>query len=435
MKFKRSKLLREHAHCLIPGGSHTYAKGDDQYPEDAPGFLVRGAGAHVWDPDGNKFIEYGMGLRAVSLGHAYKPVVDAAHKEMLKGINFTRPSPLEVECAEELLSVVSGADMVKFGKNGSDATSGAVRLSRAHTGRNIVAVCVNHPFFSVDDWFIGSTPINAGIPEAVRAMTVKFNYNDLESLRTLFRRHPNQIACVVLEAEKDVEPVDGFLHEAQRLCHEKGAVFVLDESITGFRWDLGGAQKYYRITPDLSIWGKAMANGFSVSALAGKREIMQLGGINREGERVFLMSYTHGAETHALAAAREVIKIYKKEPVIERLWQTGIALKSGIEKAVDDLGLGEYFKVLGKPCCLVYATRDQSKESSQAFRTLFLQETIKRGIIAPSLVVSYSHSDADITRTIHAIHEALQVYRKALDEGLEKYLVGRPVKPVFRHFN
>ena len=435
MKFEKSKQLQVRAHSLIHGGAHTYAKGDDQFPLDAPGFLVRGEGAHVWDLDGNEFIEYAMGCRAVGLGHAYRPVVEAATREMQRGTNFTRPSPLEVECAEELLSVLPGADMVKFSKNGSDATSAAVRLARAYTGRDLVAICANHPFFSVDDWFIGSTPMNAGIPKSTQSLTVKFEYNDLESLHLLFRQHPDQIACVILEAEKDTPPAKGYLQDVRRLSNEHGTVFILDEMITGFRWHLGGAQAYYDVVPDLSTFGKALGNGFAVSALAGKREIMRLGGIDHERERVFLLSYTHGAETHALAAAREVIRTYKTEPVIESLWEKGTCLQKGVQKIVAELKLGDYFKLLGRPCNLVYGTLGETKQPSQPFRTLFLQETIKRGIIVPSFVISYSHSADDITRTIEAVSEALLVYRQALDEGIDKYLVGRPVKPVFRRLN
>lgn len=319
MKSNATKILQQHAHTLIPGGAHTYAKGDDQYPEEAPAFLVKGNGAYVWDSEGNQYIEYGMGLRSVSLGHGYHSVVEAAYREMLKGTNFTRPSLLEVECAEEFLCMVEGAEMVKFSKNGSDVTSAAVRLSRAYTGRDMVAICADHPFFSVDDWFIGSTPMNAGIPSAIRDLTLTFRYNDLESLQRLFDQYPAQIACVMMEAEKECQPVKGFLQGVERICRENGAVFALDEMITGFRWHLGGAQKYYGITPDLSTWGKALGNGFPVSALAGKRDIMRLGGLDHDKERVFLLSYTHGAEGHSLAAAREIIRIYKKEPVIEAL--------------------------------------------------------------------------------------------------------------------
>jgi len=435
MKFDQSQSWQERARRLIPGGSHTYAKGDDQYPQLAPGFLVRGEGCHVWDVDDNEFVEYGMGLRSVSLGHAYAPVTHAAARQMQQGINFTRPMPLEVECAEELLSIVDGAQMVKFGKNGSDVTSAAVRLSRAYTGRDLVAICGSHPFFSVDDWFIGSTPMNAGIPKAIQALTLKFEYNSLDSLQALFREHPGQIACVIMEAEKEIEPRDGFLHKVKQLCHEQGTVFVLDEMITGFRWHLGGAQRYFDIIPDLSTFGKALGNGFSVAALAGRREIMQLGGLDHDKGRVFLLSYTHGAESHSLAAAREVMKIYKREPVVQTLWERGALLGRCVQKAISEHKLSDYFRLMGRNCCLVYETRDANKEPSQLFRTLFLQETIQRGIIAPSFVVSYSHSETDIARTAEAVNEALGVYRKALDEGIEKYLVGRPVKPVWRTFN
>lgn len=431
MSFRKSAELRFRAHALIPGGCHTYAKGDDQYPELAPGFIVRGEGSRVFDVDGNEFIEYGMGLRAVTLGHGFQPVVDAACLQMKLGTNFLRPSVLEVEYAEELVALIPGAEMVKFGKNGSDATSAAVKLARAHTGRDLVAIPEQQPFLSVDDWFIGSTAMPGGIPDRTREMTVKFRYNDIASVRALFDQYPRQIACVVLEAAKEVDPQDDFLHELKRLCHARGALFVLDEMITGFRWDLRGGQHYYDIDPDLSTFGKAMANGFSVAALMGKKEYMELGGIDPPGERVFLMSQTHGAETHALAAAQATLRAYRELGVIERMWESGRRLREGIEGIVGELDLHGYFKIHGKDCCLVYGTLDQERNPSQAFRTLFLQETIRRGLLMPSLIVSYAHTEADIARTIEAVGEALVVYKKALEEGIDKYLVGRPVRPVF----
>lgn len=433
--FERSQTLQQKSHRLIPGGAHTYAKGDDQYPELAPGFLVRGKGCHVWDVDGNQYIEYGMGLRSVTLGHGYEPVVEAAYKQMLLGLNFTRPSPLEVECAEKLLSLITGAEMVKFAKNGSDATTAAVKLARAYTGRDRVAVCADHPFYSTDDWFIGSTPMAAGIPEAIRSLTVKFKYNDLDSVKALLDQYPGQIACLVTEAETTTPPTNQFLHQVQRLCHQNGALFVLDETITGFRWHIGGAQRVYDIVPDLCTFGKAIGNGFALAALAGKREIMELGGLEHHKERVFLLSTTHGAEHHALAAALKVMQIYEEEQVVEYLYRQGERLIRGINQAITATGVEGYFEVIGKPCNLIYATRDPQGERSQPFRTLFLQETIKRGLIMPSLVVSFSHTDDVIDRTIEAIGEALTVYRAALDNGIEQYLVGRSVKPVFRPFN
>jgi glutamate-1-semialdehyde 2,1-aminomutase len=435
MKIENSLKIQKRFREVIPGGCHTYAKGDDQYPQGMPVYIARGKGSHVWDIDGNEYIEYGMGLRTVTLGHAFEPVVEAAHRQMLLGNNYVRPARIELDCAEEFLSIIDGADMVKFCKDGSDATTGAVKLARAYTGRDMVAICGDQPFFSVDDWFIGSTPMSAGIPESTRELTVKFHFNDIASVKELFGRNPGKISCVILEAEKYDPPKDNFLHELKRIAHENGALFILDEMITGFRWHLGGAQKKYGIVPDLSAFGKALGNGFAISALAGKRDIMELGGLDHAKERVFLMSTTHGAENHALAAALATMKYYKENPVIETLYEQGRKLAEGVNRASGELGLRDHVSIIGPDCCSVYTTRDQDKKPSQPFRTLFLQETMKRGLLMPSSIVSYSHSDKDIEQTVERISEALVVYKKALNEGIKKYLVGDPVKPVFRKYN
>ncbi len=433
--FSHSRELQPKAHRLIPGGAHTYAKGDDQFPEQAPGFIVRGKGCHSWDVDGNEFIEYGMGLRAVTLGHAFEPVVEAAYRQMQVGLNFSRPAKLEVDLAELFLELVSGADMVKFAKNGSDVTTAAVKLARAYTGRDLVAICGDQPFFSTDDWFIGSTEMNAGIPQAIIDMTLKFRYNDLASLQELIGRHPGRIACVLMEAETTIPPAAGYLEAVKRLCEEHGIVLIFDEMITGFRWHLGGAQKFHGVIPHLSTFGKAMGNGFAISALAGKRELMRLGGIDHDQPRVFLLSTTHGAENHALAAALETIHVYRERDVVGFLWKQGERLKEQINRSILENHLTGFFELLGRPCNLVFATYDQNRQASQAFRTLFMQELIQRGVVAPSFVVSYSHSDEDIARTAEAIFEAHRIYRQALDQGIEKFLKGRPVKPVNRRFS
>ena len=435
MGFEKSLRLRPRFNEIIPGGCHTYAKGDDQFPEFCAPYIVRGKGSHLWDVDGNEYIEYGMGLRSVTLGHAYPAVVEAAYAQMQLGNNYNRPAPIELECAEDLLGFIPGAEMVKFAKNGSDVLNGAVRLARAHTGRDLIAICAEHPFFSVEDWFIGTTAINAGIPQVIKDLTVKFHYNDIASVKAMFEAHKGKIACVILEAERETPPKDNFLHELQRECRANGAVFIIDEMITGFRWDNGGAQQVHGIVPDLSTFGKAIANGFSLAALVGKKELMEVGGLHHKKERVWLLSLTHGAENHSLAAARATMQIYRTEPVIATLRERGEQLRRGVEQAVAELKLDGYFGVMGKACCLLYFTRDPEKKPSQPFRTLFLQETIKRGLLAPQLILSYSHSEADVRRTVEAIHEALVVYRKALDEGIDKYLVGRPVAPVYRKFN
>ena len=433
--FSQSRILQPKAHELIPGGAHTYSKGDDQYPEEAPAFIARGKGCHVWDVDGNEFIEYGMGLRAVTLGHAFEPVVQAAYKQMQLGANFTRPAKIEVDAAEAFLNVIDGADMVKFAKNGSDVTTAAVKLARAYTGRNLIAICGDQPFFSTDDWFIGTTEMNAGIPQSVVELTLKFRYNDLDSLGELFDQYPGQIAGVVMEAEAATPAIPGYLKQVKELCEQRGAVLIFDEMITGFRWHLGGAQKFHGVVPHLSTFGKALGNGFAISALAGERQIMRLGGLDHDQPRVFLLSTTHGAETHALAAALETIRIYREHSVVEYLWRQGEQLQALVQQSIGENRLEGFFEVFGRPCNLVFGTRDQNHERSQPFRTLFMQELIRRGVIAPSFVVSFSHSDADIERTGEAVHEALAIYRKALDEGIEKYLEGRPVKPVNRRFN
>ncbi len=432
--FALSKELQKKSHRLVPGGAHTYAKGDDQFPLASPGFITHGEGCHVFDLDGHEYIEYGMGCRAVTLGHAYPAVIEAARAELSKGCNFSRPSPLEFELAEELLDVISGADMVKFAKDGSDVTTAALKLARAHTGRDLIAFCSDHPFFATNDWFIGHTAVNAGIPEAHRNLSLGFHYNDIESVRRLFAEHQGEIAAVILEPAKYDEPQDAFLHQVQELCVQNGTVFILDEMITGFRWNVGGGQREYQIVPDLSCWGKALANGFSVSALSGKRELMELGGLDHDRERVFLLSTTHGAETHALAAAKATIQTYRTEPVIETLYSQGQKLKDGLDQVIKDSGLSDYLQIHGRPCALVYHTLDAERRPCQWFRALFMQEIIKRGVLGPSFIISYSHSDSDVQKTIDAVEGALPVYKAALEDGVQNF-VDRPTASVYRKYN
>jgi glutamate-1-semialdehyde 2,1-aminomutase len=299
----------------------------------------------------------------------------------------------------------------------------------------MVARCANHPFFAVDDWFIGTTPMSAGIPESVQQLTTTFKYNDMESVRAMFEVHPGSIACVILEPEKYGPPEDGFLHALRDACHEHGAVFVLDEMITGFRWHSQGCQRMHDIVPDLSTWGKGMSNGFAVSALSGKKEIMELGGLKHDKERVWLMSGTHGAETHGLAAMLATLRVYQDEPVIETMWTQGKKLADGVEQVAAKHGLQDHIPVLGRPCCVVFGSKDESGNPSQPFRTLLIQENLKRGVMTPSLIISYSHTDEDIERTIDAFDGSLEIYARALEDGVDEYLEGRPVQPVWRKYN
>ena len=431
-KFTASQEHTSAVRDLIPGGAHTYAKGEDQYPEGMAPVIERGAGCRVWDLDGNEFVEYGSGLRSTILGHGFEPVIRAVQRQLADGVNFVRPHRLEREAAERMIDLIPSAEMVKFGVNGSDATTAAVRLARAFTGRDMIAVCRQHPFFSTDDWFIVTTLMPAGIPAAVRPLTVQFSYNNLASLESLFDARPGQIAAVVLEAETAEPPAAGFFAGLRKLCDRNGALLVLDEIITGFRWHARGAQFVYSIEPDLCIFGKGMANGFPLSALAGRREVMRLGGFVDDADRVFLLSQTAGAQPWALAALLAVIDTYEREPIVDQLHGIGAELRAGVAEVVAAAGLSEYFQLRGRDCNLVYVARDGEGRPSQEFRTLVLQEFLEHGILAPSFVVNIAHDPKAILHTVNAVAELMPVYRRALDDGEATVLRGRPVRPAIR---
>ncbi len=431
-KFAASTEHTAAAHQLIPGGAHTYAKGDDQYPEDMAPVIERGAGCRVWDLDGNEFVEFGSGLRANTLGHGFEPVVRAVQRYLPDGVGFVRPHRLEREAAERMIDLIPSAEMVKFGVNGSDATSGAIKLARAYTGRDMVAVCRQHPFFSTDDWFIVTTPMSAGIPASVRPLTVHFDYNDLASLEALFAAHPGQIAAVVLEAETVEPPVPGFFAGLRQLCDRNGALLVLDEIITGFRWHERGAQYVYSIEPDLCTFGKSIANGFPLSALAGRRDVMRLGGYVDDADRVFLLSLTAGGQPWALAAMLAVIDAYEQEGIAGQLHSIGADLRASVADVVAAAGLSDYFQLRGRDCNLVYVARDADGQPSQEFRTLVLQEFLEHGLLAPSFVVNAAHDPQAISQVTDAVAELMPVYRRALDDGVGTVLRGRPVRPAIR---
>jgi glutamate-1-semialdehyde 2,1-aminomutase len=419
-------------HDLIPGGAHTYAKGDDQYPDGMAPVIERGAGCRVWDIDGNEYVEFGSGLRSNLLGHGFEPVVQAVRRWLEDGVNFVRPHRIEREAAERLIELIPSAEMVKFGLNGSDATTAAVRLARAYTGRDVVAVCRDQPFFSTDDWFIVTTSMSAGIPEAARHLTVQFSYNDLADLERLFGDHPGQIAAVVMEAETVQPPAPGYFDGLRRLCDRNGALLILDEIITGLRWHERGAQFVHGIEPDLSTFGKGIANGFPVSALVGRRDVMRLGGFVDDADRVFLLSQTGGAQPWALAAMLAVIDSCQRERIPDRLHEIGGELRRRIERVVADVGLSSYFQVRGRDCNLTYVARDRAGQPSQAFRTLVLQELIDRGTLAPSFVVCAAHDPAAIQQTVDAVADLMPVYQRALESGVDQVLRGRPVRPAIR---
>jgi glutamate-1-semialdehyde 2,1-aminomutase len=432
-----SKMAAWHRRALelVPGGAHTYSKGDDQFPRNAPALIERGQGCYCWDPDGGRWLDFGMGLRSVILGHAYEPVLVRVRAELERGSNFTRPSPLEGELAERLRALIPCAEMTKFAKNGSDVTTAATRLARAYTGRDLIAACHTNPFYSFDDWWIGTTPMAAGVPESIRQLTLTFPYNDLPAAEALFERHPGRIAAIIIEPVASEPPQSDFLVRLSALAHRHGAVLIFDEMISGFRFHERGAQGLYGVTPDLATFGKAMGNGFSVAALCGKRELMRLGGLDHDQARVFLMSATHGAETHALAAALATLAVIEAHAVPRRLSQLGQRLIEGCNRAAAGANLARHIRAVGHANSPVLVFRDEDEKVSAGFRTLFMQEMVKAGILIPYVAISYSHSEAEIDQFLGAFAAFLPTYRRAMERGLSTVLEGPVVKPVFRRFN
>lgn len=449
--------LRARLHKAIPGGAHTYSRGDDQFPSIAPPLLDRGLGAYVWDTQGQKYLDYGMALRAITLGYADPRVNAAAIAEIEKGVNLTRASLTELKAAELICETIDSAEMVKFGKNGSNVTTAAVKIARAYTGRRYVCIPRQHPFFSFDDWFIGTTALQRGVDKPQVASTLVFDFNDIASLGALFAAHPGEIAAVMLEPSTHMTPCTGcagmaawpnppcnacpnnggnFLQQVRALTTREGALMILDEMITGFRWHLKGAQHFFGVTPDLSTFGKAMANGFSLAAVTGRREVMEVGAIDKPGmERTFLLSTTHGGEMPALGAFIEATRINKDEDVASQLWSYGNRLREGLRAVATRHGLADHFTVEGPGVALNYVTRDSDGALSMPLRTLFAQEMLKRGVMMPWISIAQAHGDTEMALTLDAVDGALGVYAQALDTGVEQFLRGPAIKPVFRSHN
>ena len=434
--YELNNKFSERANRLIPGGAHTYSKGDDQFPSNAPKVINRGLGCTLWDVDGNEFTDLAMSLGTVILGHAYEPVLDAVRYELGRGVNFCRPSVIEGELAEMLVDIIPSAEMVKFGKNGSDAITAAVKLARAYTGRKYVVRCQDDAFNAIHDWFIGSTLLTRGVPEDIQALTLKFKYNDLDSCQKLFDQYPGEIACFILEPVSLEVPKEGFLENLKALCEKNGVLLIFDEVVSGFRFALGGVQEMVGVTPHLSAFGKGMANGFSTSALVGQREFMRIGGIHHEQERVFLLSTTHGGETHSLAAAIATINEIRKHNMIAHFWKIGQALKDGVQAAAKEVGAQQYVNVLGYSVKPSFSFNDETGNVSMTALTLFLQETVARGLLMPYVVPSFAHKQKNIDFAVDCIREALIVMKKAADgAGMASAVKGDIVKPVFRKFN
>jgi len=415
----------ERGQRVIPGCSQTFSKGWTQFTFGAsPIFLRSGKGCRVIDVDGNEYVDYPMALGPIVLGHNYPRVSEAVRRQMDEGTTFSLPHPLEVQVAETLVEIVPCAEMVRFAKNGSDATSGAVRLARAFTGREIIACCGYHGW---QDWYIGTTTRNKGVPKAVQDLTIPFEYNNIASLERIFAEHSGQVAAVIMEPVGVIEPEQGFLERIRELTRCEGALLIFDEIITGFRLALGGAQEYFGVIPDLACFGKAMGNGYPISAVVGRREIMQL------FDEVFF-SFTFGGETVSLAAALATISEMRKKNVISHLWEQGQKLKDGYNVLAREFGVDRYTECIGLPPRTVVTFKDETGSESLVLKSLFQQECLKRGVLfSGGHNVCYSHSNADIDHTLRAYRAATEIMAEAIRSGdpLQR-LEGKPVQAVFR---
>jgi glutamate-1-semialdehyde 2,1-aminomutase/spore coat polysaccharide biosynthesis protein SpsF len=424
-KLEVSLMLKEKAEKLIPSCTQTLSKGPSQFIQGiAPVFLKRGDGSHVWDVDGNEYIDYPMALGAIILGHNYPSVIEAVNHQMMEGTTFSLPHPIEVEVAEMLIEIIPCAEMVRFGKNGSDVTAGAIRLARAFTGRDIVACCGYHGW---QDWYIGTTSRKKGIPNAIQGLTIPFQYNDLESLRKIFRENPHNVAAVIMEPVGIIEPMDGFLQEVREIATREGAILIFDEIITGFRVSLGGAQQYFNVQPDLACFGKAMANGYPISALVGRKEVMAL------LDEVFF-SFTFGGETLSLAATKATIKEIREKGVLPHIWEMGKRLKDGYNVLARHFGLEGFTKCIGLPPRTVITFQDINGKESLILKSLFQQECLKRGILfSGSHNISFSHTIKDIDYTLRVYRSAMEVMKDAIQSGEPiKSLEGKPIEFIFR---
>ena len=425
LKLSNSETLFAKACKVIPGGTQTFSKAPSQHVAGVgPSVLSRGHGAKIWDVDGNEYIDYMLSLGPNILGYADEDVINAAHEGAKLGVVSSFAHPLETELAELLVAKIPCAEMVRFGKNGSDVTTAAIRIARAYTRRDKVIVCGYHGWH---DWFIGSTTRNSGVPKAVQDLTLHFNYNDIDSLLKVFNENPDDIAAVILEPVNFVEPKDNFLSKVKSITQDNGAVLIFDEIITGFRIGLGGAQAHYNVTPDLACFGKAMGNGYPISALVGRAEIMVV------FEEVFF-SGTFSGELVSISAALATIRSMEERDTVGHIDKLGLRLKDGYNNMAQSLGLNEITQMTGFSWWPKYSFFDKYGKGSLEIQSLFQQEIVRRGVVTRAgMFLCGSHQIADIDKTLEIFEEALVVVGEAIrTNNVIAWLDGDVIKPVIR---
>lgn len=425
---ERTNKLKYLASNLIPAGAHTYSRADNQFPECAPAFVSRAKGCMFWDENGSEYIDYSMGLLSVSIGHANETINQKVIEAIHKGTSFARPSLLEGELAEKINSLIPSAEMVKFSKNGSDVTSAAIRLARNFTGRKYILRCNQQPFLSFNDWFIASTSKSGGIPKEMENWILRFNYNDIGSVETVFNSFENEIACVIMEPFTNELPHPGFLIALKKICEKNGALLIFDEMITGFRVDLKGAQHFLNVSPHLSTFGKGIANGYALAVLCGQKNIMKQGGLN---EDVFLLSCTYGGETVGLSAGIATINFMEDNNVISQITDYGGKLKNKFDELINKNDLSPHIKIGEHPARLELKFTDAGT-TSFALKTLFMQEMMKEGIFMERIGISFAHDEMTLTKTNHALEKTLKILSEAVKSNtVLENISGKIIEPVF----
>lgn len=421
---KESDRIYEIAKKFIPSQTQCYSKGPNYFVEGvAPKYLKKGKGCRVWDVDGNEYIDYGMALGPIILGYCYNAVDEAVVNQLRDGMILTQMHPLEVEVAELLTDIIPCAEMVRFAKNGSDVTSAAVKLARAYTRRDIIACCGYHGW---QDWYVGTMEKNAGIPDGVKKLTKKFIYNNIESLKKIFNEHKGNVACVIMEPVVTDLPENDFLNKVKELTHKNEAILIFDEVITGFRLSLGGAQEYFKIIPDLATFGKSIANGMPLSAIVGRKEIMQM----FDDDVFFTMTF--GGEMLSLAAAKATINEIKQKKVIGHIHKLGIKLTNNFRKIIKEYELENYVRLAGPDFRSIFLF--DNPEKGNLHKSLLQQEMIKRGINFCFVNnICFSHKEKDIDETISSFIDSIHLLSEWIRNGTErKMLEGREIRPRFK---
>lgn len=426
-RYIKSNHLLAQAKKVTPLGAQTFSKSYRYFSEgNAPAFLERGEGCHVWDVDGNRFIDFVCSLGAVTVGYNDPRVNAAVERQLHKGISFSMAAELEVELAQKLIEVIPCAEMIRFVKNGSDATASAVRLARAYTGRDMVAVCGYH---GMQDWYIGSTENRAGVPEDVCKLSKSFEYNNIDSLEKLFELYPGQIAAVILEPIQGDGPAEGFLQGLKKTVNANGALLIFDEVVSGFRYALGGASELYNVTPDLAACGKGMGNGFAVSAVVGSKEILEL--ISEKG--VFV-STTFGGEALSLAGALETVRILEQPGTYENIWRLGELMLKGLHTLITEYGLHDVLSVSGLPPHGGVAFEGSGSLDYLDINTVFQQNLTERGILSVGINnFCLAHTEDEVNSYLEAAREGVREVREAVDrDSVDGLLRGAKLDPVFK---